>query len=252
MKLTITSLNLQGFEEWEERNPRILEFLSKVSPDVVFFQEAVFLPSISPHNQAQLLNQELGYPFEVSTISRLQVGLEHPIYREGLALLSKYPISSSDTVSLKQEEGDELNRILQMIDIVVDGAIIRLGNVHFSITDDVDYATPHLQETLDILESRHEKRVLIGDFNLSYLEESESLWGKDYKATTEVPYITYPSWHEGPKRTDYALIPNEYSFDSIKVSEDGLSDHRALTIVIDIPDTILQTQRHEFRESHSL
>lgn len=252
MKLTITSLNLQGFEEWEERKPRILNYLSKVSPDVVFFQEAVFLPGISPHNQAQLLNQELGYPFEVSTISRLQVGVEHPIYREGLALLSKYPISSSDTVSLKKEEGDELNRILQMIDIVVDGAIIRLGNVHFSITDDVDYATPHLQETLDILESRNEKRVLIGDFNLSYLEESESLWGENYKSTAEVPYITYPSWHEGPKRTDYALIPNEYSYDSIKVSEDGLSDHRALTIVIDIPDTILQTQRHEFRESHSL
>ncbi len=212
----------------------------------------MFLPSISPHNQAQLLNQTLGYPFEVSTVSRLQVGLEYPIYREGLALLSKFPISSSDTLSLKKEEGDELNRIVQMVDVVVNGNIIRLGNVHFSITDIVDYATPHLQETLDILKSRHEKRILIGDFNLTYLEESETLWGADYKATTEVPYITYPTWHEGPKRTDYALIPNEYTFDSIEVSEDGLSDHRALTIVIDIPDAILQTQLHEFRESHSL
>jgi len=252
MKLTLTSLNLQGFEEWEQRKPHILEYLSKISPDVVFFQEAVFLPDVSPHNQAQLLNQELGYPFEVSTISRLQVGVEHPVYREGLALLSKYPISSSDTLILKKAEGDDLNRILQMVDIAVNGSIIRLGHVHFSITDFVDFATPHLQETLDILKSRHEKRVLIGDFNLTYLEESENLWGADYKATTEVPYITYPSWHEGPKRTDYALIPKEYTFDSIEVSGDGLSDHRALTVVIDIPDAILQTQLHEFRESHSL
>lgn len=252
MKLTITSLNLQGFEEWEERKPRILEYLSKVSPDVIFFQEAVFLPSESPHNQAQLLNQTLGYPFEVSTISRLQVGVEHPVYREGLALLSKYPISSSDTLSLKKEDTDEHNRILQMIDIVVGGTIVRLGNIHFSITDFTDFATPHLKETLEILKSRHEKRILIGDFNLTYLEDSENLWGDDYKATTIVPYITYPTWHEGPKRTDYALIPNEYEFGSIKVSEDGLSDHRALTIVVDIPDAILQTQLHEFRELHLL
>lgn len=56
----------------------------------------------------------------------------------------------------------------------------------------------------------------------------------------------------GPKTTDYALIPIEYTFDSIEVSEDGLSDHRGLTVVIDIPDAILQTQLHEFHESHSL
>jgi endonuclease/exonuclease/phosphatase family metal-dependent hydrolase len=252
MKLTITSLNLQGFEDWETRSPKILEYLSRSNPDVILFQEAVFLPSVSPHNQAQLLNQELGFPFEVSTISRLQVGLEYPVYREGLAVLSRFPISSSDTLILKKAEGDTLNRIIQLFDVVINGSIIRIGNVHFSITDIVDYATPHLQETLDILHSRHEKRILMGDFNLTHLEDSEALWGADYKASTVVPYITYPTWHEGPKRTDYALIPNEYTFDSIEVSEDGLSDHRALTVILDIPDTILQTQLHEFRESRSL
>ncbi|MFZ1250133.1 MAG: endonuclease/exonuclease/phosphatase family protein [Candidatus Microsaccharimonas sp.] len=252
MKLTLTSLNLQAFENWEERSPKIIEYLSKVKPDVIFFQETVFLPSVSPHNQAQLLNQTLGYPFEDSAISRLQVGVDYPTYREGLALLSKYPISSSDTLILKKSEGDTLNRILQMIDIKIGKHILRLGNVHFSITDVVDYATPHLKETLEILASRHEKRILMGDFNLSYLEDSSDLWGEEYIASTEVPYITYPSWHEGPKRTDYALIPNECSFDSIEVSGDGLSDHRALTVVIDIPDAILQTQLHEFHESHSL
>ena len=75
MKLTLTSFNLQGFEEWERRKPLIVEYLSQVNPDVVFFQEAVFLPEISPHNQAQLLNQELGYPYELSTASRMQKGL---------------------------------------------------------------------------------------------------------------------------------------------------------------------------------
>ena len=156
------------------------------------------------------------------------------MYREGLAILSKYPITSSDTLILKHENQDEHYRILQLVDAMIDGEVVRFGHVHFSITDFVDFATPHLKETLEIMKARNEKRILIGDFNLTHLEDSSDLWDKDYKATTEVDYITYPTWHEGPKRTDYALIPNEYSFDSISVSGDGLSDHRALTVTVDL------------------
>lgn len=234
MKLTVTSLNLQAFVDWEERSPRILAYLQKVDPDIILFQETVFLPSVSPHNQAQLLNQTLEYPFELSTISRLQVGVDYPIYREGLAALSKHPVTSSDTLTLKKSEGDELNRIVQLIDITINKEVIRLGNVHFSVTDVVDYATPHLQETLDILKSRNEKRILLGDFNLSHLEESAALWSDEYKASTGVEYISYPQMN---KRIDYALIPSEFEFSSIEVSEDGLSDHRALTIIVDTKTT---------------
>lgn len=249
MKLKLTTLNLQGFDDWKSREPRILEYLSKVNPDVVLFQETVFLPSVSPHNQAQLLNQTLGYPYQMSTISRLQKGVDHPIYREGLAILSKFPISSSDTLILKKEEKDEHNRIIQLIDVTFGGRIIRLANVHFSVTDIVDFATPHLIETLDIMKARNEKRIIAGDFNLTSLEYSAELWQKDYKASTDTDYVSYPATN---KRIDYALIPKEYEFDSIEVSEDGLSDHRALTLVIDIPDAILQTQLHEFHESRLL
>lgn len=229
MKLSITSLNLQGFDHWDNRDPKILNYLSRVDSDVVVFQEAVFLPDISPHNQAQLLNQDLHYPFEVSTISRLQPSPDYSVYREGLALLSKHPITSSDTLVLKKEDGDQHNRILQLIDIKVDEKIFRIGHVHFSVTDTVDYATPHLKETLSILKARKEKRILVGDFNLTHLEETASLWQDEYIASTSVDYVTYPSMH---KRIDYALIPKEFQFVSIKVSEDGLSDHRALTVEI--------------------
>jgi endonuclease/exonuclease/phosphatase family metal-dependent hydrolase len=232
MKLTLTSLNLQGFDDWETRSPLIINYLKQTDADVVVFQEAVFLPSVSPHNQAQLLNQDLNYPYEISTISRLQKSHDFPVYREGLALISKYHIRSSDTLILKKADGDEHNRILQLIDVWAGDQIIRIAHVHFSITDYVDYATPHLEETLAILASRNEKRILIGDFNLTHLEESHHLWGDSYKASTEVDYITYPSMN---KRTDYALIPKDYEFTSITVSEDGLSDHRALTVTLDIP-----------------
>lgn len=231
MRLKITSLNLQGFEHWEERSPKIIKYLQETKPDVVLFQETVFLPNVSPHNQAQLLNQTLKYPFEDSAISRLQPSHEHAVYREGLALISKFPITSSDTLILKKAEGDEHNRILQMIDVLIDDTIVRIGNVHFSITDHVDFATAHLEETLDILKAREEKRILMGDFNLSHLERSEKLWGNEYKASIKSDYVSYPGEN---KRIDYALIPNEFEFASVNVSGDGLSDHRALTIEVDL------------------
>ena len=236
MKFTITSLNLQGFDNWDARAPHILTYLQSVSPDVICFQESVYLPSVSAYNPAQVLNKELGYPHEFSDITRLQVGLEHPVYREGLTTLSRQPAAKSETLILKQAEDDEHNRIVQLLDIQIkDGPLIKIAHIHFSITDIVDYATAHLKEVLTILESRNEKRVIIGDFNLTHLEESSELWGSDYISTCDTPYITYPTKN---KRVDYALVPNEFSIDSIDISKDGLSDHRALTVTIIIPDPV--------------
>lgn len=231
MDIKITSLNLFAFEDWENRKIPILEYLHKENSDVVVFQEVVFLPDVSPFNQVQLLNQQLHYPFELNSVTRLQRGLTYPIYREGLGVTSKYPIKSSDTIILKQAQGDEHQRIVQLFDIQIGHHIIKIAHVHFSITDYVDFATAHLVETLAILEARGEKRIIIGDFNLTHLEESQGLWGDEYRASTAKPYITYPSMN---KRTDYALIPNEYSFVDITVSPDGLSDHRALTVTLRI------------------
>ena len=227
--MKLTTLNLQGFDIWNDRQPAIITYLTEQAPDVVFFQEAVYLPEVSPYNPGQLLNQTLQYPYEHSDVTRLQVGLHYPVYREGLMMLSKYPIVKSDTIILKQTKGDEHNRILQLIDIDKDGEIIKLANIHFSITDFVDYATPHLQEVLEILEARGEERIMMGDFNLSNLDDSAHLWKDHYIASTHVPYVTFPKMN---KRVDYALIPKKYSFASIEVSDDSLSDHRALTVVI--------------------
>jgi endonuclease/exonuclease/phosphatase family metal-dependent hydrolase len=227
--MLITSLNLQGFENWEERLPAILSYLKTTNPDIILLQEAVYLPELSPFNQAQLLNQSLNYTYELSTISRLQVGLHYPTYREGLVILSKHPIIRSDTIVLKQARGDEHNRIVQLADIHVNDITIPIANVHFSITDHVDYATPHLKELLEVLGSRDEQRVIAGDFNLSNIEPSGKLWDDTYSSSSSFSYISFPEMN---KRIDYALIPKVFRFNDVSVSGDGLSDHRALTIDI--------------------
>lgn len=229
--MRVTTLNLQQFVDWQARQPAIIDYLQTTSPDLILFQEVVFLPKISPYNQVQLLNQTLAYPSIQCAVTRLQPSTAHETYREGLAALSKYPVIQADTLILKQAEGDEHNRIVQLLDIEIDGHIIKIANVHFSVTDVTDFATAHLVETLEILEARGEERIILGDFNLSYLEESVGIWGKKYRSTTEAEYITFQKMN---KRIDYALIPKPYSFTDISTSDDSLSDHRALTVDIDL------------------
>lgn len=244
--MKFTSLNLRGFEEWEQRRDNIVTYLRQEEPDVIFFQEVVFLPDVSPYDQVHLLNRQLEYPHSQITISRLQVGRDYPVYREGLAVLSRYPIVSSEVIVLKQEVGDEHNRILQLIDVDKNGERIKLANLHLSITDVVDYATPQLREVLDILKSRGETRILMGDFNLTNLEQTSELWQESYIASLDVPYISYPKTN---KRIDYALIPRDYVFDSISVSDDSLSDHRAVTVsVAPSAPAISRTRLLGFRE----
>ena len=231
--MKLTTLNLQGFVDWKNRKPEIVAYLKATQPDIILFQEVVFIPSISEQNQVQILNEDLHYTYEHSSITRLQPSHEYAVFREGLAFLSKYPVLKTDTIVLQQAEGDQHNRIIQLIDIQIGGDIIKLANVHFSLTDTTDFATAHLQETLDIIESRGEERIIAGDFNIDHLEELVDVWGEHYEASTKVEYISYPAMQ---KRNDYVLVPRGIDFDHLTTSGNSLSDHRAVTVEIDLSE----------------
>lgn len=231
--MKITTLNLQGFDQWEDREAAIITYLKEEAPDVALFQEAVYLPDISPYNQVQLLNSSLRYPYQQGVISRLQVGVDYPVYREGLAAISRHPIVSSDIIVLKQAEGDHHQRIVQLLDLYIDEQVVPIAHVHFSITDDFDFATPQLQELLGLMESRSEERLIMGDFNLNDLDASAELWQDRYVASTSFDYLSYPSMN---KRNDYILVPKSYTLDKVTTSGDDLSDHRAITATVGLLD----------------
>jgi len=236
--MKLTTLNLQGFIDWQNREPEIVDYLKATDPDVILFQEVVFIPTISAFTQVQLLNQKLNYPYEHSAVTRLQPSHDYETFREGLAMLSKYPVLKTDTVVLKQAAGDEHNRIMQLIDIQIRDRVVKLANVHFSLTDTVDYATAHLVEALEIIADKKEERIIAGDFNIDHLETLSELWQDRYRSSTKVPYISYPSQN---KRNDYILVPKTYEFLDIATSTDGLSDHRAVTVHIETVATVTAT-----------
>ena len=224
--MKITTLNLQGFVDWQRREPAIITYLQETQPDIILFQEVVYLPETSAHNQVQLINQTLRYPYEQTSVTRLQVGLKVETYREGLGMLSKYPVTKTDTIVLKKAPDDEHNRIVQLFDIRYKDITIQLANVHFSLTDTKDFATAHLAETLDILTRRGEERIIAGDFNIADLSASKHLWQDSYASSSQFEYVSFPSEE---KCIDYFLVPKSFKLRHVTTSNNELSDHRAIT-----------------------
>ncbi|MDB5160470.1 MAG: hypothetical protein JWO99_733 [Candidatus Saccharibacteria bacterium] len=225
-RMKLTSLNLMGRQNWRERAPLITDYIQAINPDIVFFQEVVYLPEESSLTQPAELNKKLGYEYEQSVVSRLQTSDQYESYREGLSVLSRYPIIYSETLVLKQNEHDHLQRIVQLFNVNQNGQIAKYANVHFAENPEMAYE--NLEELLEILESRQERRVIVGDFNMPDLKHTH-LWQKEYVASTDEFYISYPANND---RIDFVLIPKADTIVDVSVSPDGLSDHRALTAEI--------------------
>jgi len=224
--MRITSLNLQGFNDWDARMPRVVAYLREMSPDVILFQEVVWLPEISPVTQLDLLAPELGYPYRHQSVTRLQHGRVVADYREGLGLLSRHPVPSTEALVLHHEDGDPHQRIVQLADVEVDGTRWPLMNVHLSVRD--DFALHHLEEVLRMQDERQERRILGGDFNVDHLERHARLWrGWGRLSSEALQYQSRPLSHEND---DYFLVPDRYDIAGVRISGDGLSDHRALTV----------------------
>jgi endonuclease/exonuclease/phosphatase family metal-dependent hydrolase len=223
----IITLNLRGFFDWDDRLPHILSYLAREQAELVLLQEVVYLPDLSPLSNADLLNRDAGFPHRFSAIDRMQPSEVYGLYREGLSVLSHLPVIKSETIILRHQDPDPHQRLVQFIDVQGD-AVVKLANVHFSIRD--DFALNNLREVLGMLEARGEKRIIAGDFNVNHLEKYAHLWRDDYVVSTQLQ--SYVSFAESNQANDYFLVPKEYELKSIVVSEDGLSDHRALAAEI--------------------
>ena len=224
MDMKVTSLNLAGYKNWSERESNIVSYLEAMDSDVIFFQEVKFNLEFSPFTQSKYLNSLLStsYPYSQTSVSRIfeSGGSES---REGLAVLSKYPISDSEIIVLRKRADDKHTRIIQKVSVSVDGQTVNFTNVHFSNND---YSDEQLEETLKITKGRDETSVILGDFNIFDIQTVSSLYSDDYRVSTDFyQYVSFPS----EKATlDYVLVPRDFEFISFSIGE-NLSDHNALT-----------------------
>lgn len=227
--MRIVSLNLSGYKDWVMRAPQVIDFLNKVDADFVFFQEVRLDLDISPLAQSDLINSSLAspLPYTSSSISRYYEPSVDKPYREGLAVLSRHPILKEETLALTKASDDKHQRIIQNLDIDVAGEVIRFSNIHLSNNHN---SNNQLKEVLSIFDSRNEKRIIVGDFNIPDLDSHSQTLDDEYTISTKFSnYISYPSKNQ---TLDYILLPPGFSCKSLKTVDD-LSDHSALVCLID-------------------
>lgn len=226
--MKIITLNLAGYMQWEDRKRSVVSFIGKEEPDIIFLQEVKFDPTIEPISQSTWINQQLAnpYQYEQTSITRFHQPKSDDAYREGLAVLSRFPITQSEALVLIKNEADEHTRIVQNVDVQVHEKLMKFTNVHFSNNR---YSDDQFHELLTILERRNEKRIIIGDFNMYDLSLHKSSYDKKYTASIE--YANYISFPNENITLDYILLPHELEYGSLTVVS-GLSDHAALVAEI--------------------
>lgn len=225
MTMKVTTLNLAGYKNWDKRKNNIISYLNDLKPDVVFLQEVKYDTQHSSHIQSKHLNDKLSTPYLYfqSCISRIYQTSEGEDSREGLAVLSKYPIIDSEALVLAKRPDDKHTRIIQKVRLLVNNDIVSFVNVHFSNNQ---YSSEQLEETLDIVRHSGERSIVLGDFNIFDLRALKHLYSSEYIASTEIStYVSFPSENV---TLDYVLVPKEYRLISLSVGE-NMSDHNALS-----------------------
>jgi endonuclease/exonuclease/phosphatase family metal-dependent hydrolase len=235
MKLKILNLNLWNYNSWEERKPKIVEFIKEHDPDVVVLQEVRDDLQFNEKgdNQAEQLNKELKYPhllFYPVTDKRKERPEKYKVEcTEGTAVLSKFAFTKTEEKMLKKEKEDRYwcgNLYFQIdaekpVDFVA---------VHFSPNE--IFSMLHLKETLKYIEDKNIKPIIIGDFNIIKSENLHELISEDYVSSMQ--YKKYLSYPPGNFTLDYIVIPKEFEFDSLDCVGTDISDHKALVAEAEI------------------
>lgn len=223
--MKIVTLNLAGYKNWREREAKIVAYLNETKSDVVFLQEVKFDTEYSPYSQSRYLNSLLDKPYTYSqtSVSRIFQSSQGGEAREGLAVLSTYPIVQSEVVVLKKRQDDKHTRIIQKVSLEAENRIIDFTNVHFSNNQ---YSHEQLEETLRITKDRNETSIILGDFNIFGIHTVSNLYSSEYIASIDFSqYVSFPSENA---TLDYVLMPHNYTFTSLSTNE-GLSDHNAIS-----------------------
>lgn len=221
--MKILTLNLRHNQDrWEERFPLVVDVLQQHQPDIIGFQE-VWIPI----QQADLILNS----FSAQEHMHLYVLPKQGDYgREGIAIASRYPIISHETLDLPDGE-----RVAQRALIDVDGSILCFCNTHLHDKPaNESIRLPQMQALLEWLADVTYPTILTGDMN-ARPESTTILKAKaKYQSAYEVAHGSEPAV-TCPTPLDTNFHPDRCSaIDYIFFSDDSLQVTSA-SIVADIP-----------------
>jgi endonuclease/exonuclease/phosphatase family metal-dependent hydrolase len=230
--LKLMTLNLYRYEDWDAREPAIAKLITEEAPDFIAFQEVLTNPAFSSRPQSDLIADVCNYKYRafaptlLRTNARDKDGVRSQQASEGQACISRHPIISTETYFLKQHPDYPEDVSVQFCSIEVKGQVVQLCNVHFANNH---IAYKHLDELLELIESRGDAPIILGDFNIyklaAYKEKNRLL--KNYQLSSEVSdYISFEA--DGDSLDYIAARGSKYQIDNVTCSDQYVSDHKAL------------------------
>ena len=211
--MKILTLNLRHNQDrWEERFPLVVEVLEKHQPDIIGFQEVW-----RPIQQAdRILDQVAADGWNLKVLAK-----QGKYGREGIAIASRYPISSHESIDLPGNE-----RVAQRALLEVNGTQLWIANTHLHHQPkDESVRLPQMQALLRWLADTDPPTILTGDMNATpesvtireakqiYSSAHEAVHGTEPAVTSPTPLA--PDYRSGQGSTiDYIF----YSGDKVRVT----------------------------------
>lgn len=228
--LKIMTLNLWRYYDWGNRKKNIIKLINGNSPDVIGMQEVQTNTSFSFYPQSNDIANNTDYKYRTfapTSVKFNQIdkkGKKTMRATHGLAILSKYPIISSESYVLEQQKSDKEARSVLFCTIQKNDQIIEVCNVHFSNDDDLAHL--HLKELMEICTERKINPIIFGDFNLFDISKYKSNILSNYLSS--IDFKNYQSYPKDNGTLDYVLVPDKYSIKKVICPTLYVSDHRAL------------------------
>jgi endonuclease/exonuclease/phosphatase family metal-dependent hydrolase len=270
-----TSYEPRDKKFYQDKLDTLVAEIKASAPDILCLQEIDFDSHRSSGlNQAQYLAVKAAYPYVVEAVSWESNYIPFPYWpvsrhfgrmKSGGAVLSKYPIISSDVHFLKKPLSQPWwynlfypHRYLQQVEIELGDKKIKLINLHLEAFDKDDRMSQ--VDTLVELVKKEKIDLVAGDFNTlppsatkkrnfpNYSRddyENDSSYSKMEKsellevipdsiyALDEVRYFTFPS-SKPDRRLDYIFYKKELKMIKAEVLPSALSDHLPLKASIQI------------------
>ena len=170
-------------------------------------------------NQASGIASKLGYNYKFFK------AINHDGGEYGLAILSKYPIVSSELIKLSSGLAEQ--RILAHAEINVNGTIVHFFVTHLSYDGEGGGAsrTTQFKEVANKF-AKYENFILMGDFNTRNLDEYNVIKNSALVNSKSNSVITYP---DGKSPLDNIVYSTEcFSAGGPNVVTNSYSDHYML------------------------
>lgn len=256
--MKILTLNLHCFAEKKikQKQKQIADFILQRDIDLVFFQEVaqpfnkkIVEDRIKKNNYAytiQKLLQNQGVKYDIYyDFSKRGFG----IYDEGLAILSKTPLTSKQSyyVSKNTDYHDWHTRMNVSCETFIDNKNYLLTSLHLGWTEGDEVFEHQFDRTIEHLDS-NKVQLISGDFNVSEdSKEYQYIISKGYidlyyngdesyfKDVTHRPYIDVK---KEAKRIDYVM--SNHPFKTIQreivFKEQPVSDHYGVYLEIELEE----------------